>query len=185
MSNKWKDWEYKINFRDRSGLKVLSKKTKNKIGINKISREHFFKIFDNLDGKLLVLVLGDEGMAQHFPNFHSFFRLLFHYAQNKVFGFFWCVDVLRELYFVLYLGLNDMYYTVQVQLRINPKRNLAQKTLVGHHTNVPNVNFLIVLHSHYNLRRVIKRTAYWGSLPHPMAFVHRPAEVANLRHSLN
>ena len=132
----------------------------NKIRINKISREDFLKIFHNIDRKLLVLVLGDEGMAQHLPDFHSLFRLFFHDAQNEVFGFFRCVYVLRELNFVLYLGLGNMYYAVEVQLRINPERNLAQKALVCHHPNVPNVNFLIVFHSHDNLRRVVKRTPH-------------------------
>ncbi len=76
------------------------------------------------------------------------------------------------------------YYAVEVQLWVNSEGDLTQKTLVGHHANIPNINLLVVLNTHNYLGGIVKRTAHWGSLSHAMAFVYRPSEVADFSHSL-
>lgn len=115
-------------------------------------------------------------MSQHFSNLHSLFWLFLHDFQNKVFSFISCINVLREFDLVF----ND---SIQVQLRVNTERNLTKETFVSHHSNVPNINFFIILDTHNDFRWVIKRTSNWGGFSHSMTFVDCPSKITNLCNS--
>ena len=51
------------------------------------------------------------------------------------------------------------YYSIEVELGVNSKRDLTEQALVSHHAYVPNVDLLVVLDTHDYLGRVIKRTS--------------------------
>lgn len=52
-----------------------------------------------------------------------------------------------------------MYNSVKIELRIYSERYFAEQTFIGHHTDIPNIDFLIILNPHNDFRRVIKWTA--------------------------
>lgn len=50
----------------------------------------------------------------------------------------------------------NSYYSVQVELRVDPEGDLAQQALVGHHADSPDVDFFVILALEHHLRGVVE-----------------------------
>lgn len=125
---------------------------------------------------VLVWELLEELVVYQLPDRKPIFRVLFQTWEQEISALLWNLHVIGDFYFV-FDNFNEVFLPGYFEWIF------THQHFVHHHTQWPNINFLVVLLALEDLRPNVERSTTEGS-PEIRVAVNRPSEVAQLDHIL-